>query len=473
MSKLTINQPKTALNLGKPMPAAAKVEQKILGGILQFGLDAYILLQSTNFALNEADFHSEKHAKIWNCIELLGAALNPIDMVSVFAAAAQIGADSVSIDPYYLTQMVDTFSYGDTTANLEFYAQVLKSYAIRRRLIEISAAANDAAYDSTIDALELLSGVQEDLGAVLQGLGKTATNITGLLGEIVNEATNPAALKLPSKTGLRAIDLQLSGGIFDDDFLFLLGGYSGSGKTALMLNVVIQKILDGIPVAVFSYEMTVKTLTIRIISAMSGIEATLIKTQEIPEHLMPVFNQTVEWLAQNEHLLNLIDCTGMPIAMLCAKIAGFQRGGVKYIYIDHFDEIPAIERVDENTSNKVKITMLRDTAKALGSYIFLLVQLRKPNNIGGLIAPPTMSDVKGTSAIYQCASIIALIHSLPESIEQKELHFVKVRNGSTGVVEMIYNGACFHWIGGDKELGSQASEQEMPLDNLENHFEFF
>jgi replicative DNA helicase len=141
----------------------------------------------------------------------------------------------------------------------------------------------------------------------------------------------------------------------------------------------------------------------------------------------------------------------MDLGLLTAKIAKAKQDGIEDIFIDHFGEIPNPEKANEELGNAIKIRTIRNTAKSLGLRVYLLVQFRKASN-GLALSKPTLSDIKGSSVIGECAAITLFLHA------QEEGRFVlieKARNAGVGEVAMDYFGPCFTWSSLDG--GSQDS----------------
>ena len=431
-----------SVGLGQPMPQNAGLEQAVLGAMM-LDSSAYLAVQSGGFALNETDFYSERHAAIWVAMEQLGTASHPIDLLTVSDRLGKNGMIEAIGGAYYLVELTNRIA---SSANVEFHAQVLKTLSIRRGLIQRCSAAITAAYDSTIDALDTLDFAQLEIASLSNFVGKQQVDLGKLTLELYDASTRPELYKKPTPTGFFDLDNSLEGGIFDDDYITLLAGRPGSGKTAFALGMVYEKMKQGLPVAFFSYEMTAETLLRRLWAIHTEIDHARIRKQQLMECEKPQLLNARNWFAERQHLLNIFDCTGMTLGVLIAKIRKAKSDGIVDIYIDHFGEIPRVAGQQEEQSNETKILALRDTAKAFNLRICLLAQFRKAGN-GLLNMRPQMSDIKGNSRISECVSIILFLHKeLGEDGGEKMMVIrEKCRNAQTGDVEMGYNGSCYKW----------------------------
>jgi replicative DNA helicase len=262
-------------------------------------------------------------------------------------------------------------------------------------------------------------------------------------------------LELPTATGFYGLELLLEGGIYPDDNITLLGGRPGSGKTAFALGLVLNKLRAGVPVAFFSYEMTAKTLLRRLWSIFTEIDHARIRKQQIADFEIAQLEAARIWFEERAHLLQIYECTDMPLPILLAKIRKCKSDGIDEIYIDHFDEIPKPEAVQIEEFNAKKIRALRNAAKTFSMRFIILIQFRKAGN-GAVDSRPVLSDIKGSSVISECCSIALFLH------EQDGARMViaeKARNAKVADIEMEYNGSCYQWVSVEKDRDEYGQAQ--------------
>lgn len=437
-------------NLTSPMPANIKAEETVLGAII-VDAAAYLTIQSSSFALNMADFHSQSHQHIWRAIESLGSENKPIDLVSVCEKLTNLGVISDVGGAFYIVELTNRVA---SAANIEYHAQILKQYAIRRGVILNCYAAMTAAYDETEDAIETLGTAQQKLSEISNGFGQNKVNLSDLSLELYRSATDKNYLEMPIPTGFYGLDLKLEGGIFPDNNVTLLGGRPGSGKTAFALGLVLNKLRAGIPVVFFSYEMTAKTLLRRLWAIFTEIDHARIRKQQLAEFEQEQLLAAMKWFEERAHLLQIFDCTGMPLQILLAKITKAKMDGIDEIYIDHFGEIPKPIGANEEEYNALKIRSMRDTAKVLSMRFTVLIQFRKLSN-GATQTKPILSDIKGSSAISECCSVALFLH---EDNGVRTVIIEKARDAQTSEIDMVYNGFCYQWESVEKsdEVGGHA-----------------
>jgi replicative DNA helicase len=437
--------------LSQPMPANVKAEEAVLGALIVDG-SAYLGIQSSSFALSAADFHSENHKHIWRAIESLGSANVPTDLVGVCSALTKLGLIETVGGAFYIVELTNRVA---SAANVEFHAAILKQYAIRRGVIISCYASMAAAYDETADAIDTLGAAQNELAEISNSFGQNKVDLSELSLALYQSATNENYLELPTATGFYGLDLLLEGGIYPDDNITLLGGRPGSGKTAFALGLVLNKLRAGVPVAFFSYEMTAKTLLRRLWSIFTEIDHARIRKQQIADFEIAQLEAARIWFEERAHLLQIYECTDMPLPILLAKIRKCKSDGIDEIYIDHFDEIPKPEAVQIEEFNAKKIRALRNAAKTFSMRFIILIQFRKAGN-GAVDSRPVLSDIKGSSVISECCSIALFLH------EQDGARMViaeKARNAKVADIEMEYNGSCYQWVSVEKDRDEYGQAQ--------------
>lgn len=423
--------------LGQPMPSDERLEAAVLGAML-IDSTCFFMIQTSAFALNQFDFYNDRHAKIWEAICKLGIEQKPIDLLTATAELSKMGYIEAVGGGYYLVELTNRVA---STANVEFHVSMLKLLSVRRSIIEQCYAAASAAYQPEIDPLDTLGEVQRGLADISNLMGKSAVDAGELAQLVFDKSTVKDMISLPTKTGFCGLDKSLGGGIYEDDFLTLLGGRPGSGKTAFLLGLALEKIKVGKPVAIFSYEMPAATLMLRLYAAFTTITAQDLRSQNLDNAQLFKIGAAKDWFMQRAHLLHIFDCEGMDLGLLAAKIAKAKMDGIEDIYIDHFGEIPNPVKGNEEEGNALKIRTLRNLGKSMLLRITILVQLRKPSN-GATAVRPTLSDIKGSSVISESAANIFLLH---EEDGVREVLIDKCRNSGVGEVEMLYRGEFYKW----------------------------
>lgn len=163
--------------------------------------------------------------------------------------------------------------------NLPDYAAVINDYALRRRAAEAAMDLLDAVKDAEPDrspraileqhaaAIDGITGTGGKLG--LRAAAEEIPEITEQLIDAAQRYRGGGVAGL--STGFGRVDRALCGG-FRKRKLYVLGGGTSMGKTALATAMIERVAAQGVPVAVFSMEMGHDELLLRMACARARVE---------------------------------------------------------------------------------------------------------------------------------------------------------------------------------------------------------
>ncbi len=247
-----------------------------------------------------------------------------------------------------------------------------------------------------------------------------------------SDKDNPEPMPLKIDTGFDLLDKKLEMGI-QSNYLVVLGGLPGTGKTTLAMNIVRNVMLDQRhSVLYFTFEMKIDFLMTKLLAACTDIPFGRFSRGELtPGEMNSVHAAMLKSLPLNP--LKIYYETHKELAKLVTKIRYEVKlnPAVKFIVVDHLHLM-----LCSSTSNALdKIETITSTLKGLAGEldvpILLLSQLTKQDKTkGGL--PPTMSELRGSGSISADADIVMLLHRKLENNPHNltELHILKNRGGA-------------------------------------------
>ncbi len=206
-------------------------------------------------------------------------------------------------------------------------------------------------------------------------------------------------------TGLKTLDDMFMGG-FRDGQLVIISGVSGYGKTALSIQMTSNYSKQAIPVAWFSYEMSVNELQWKF-KEMGGYDDLLCYVPK--KHT----SDNVKWLEDK----------------IVQSVKYFS---TKVIFIDNLDFLTVDVRSgdDKLTMQKRIIGMLKRIAIDYNVVVFLNAHITKIEEG----KEPRMQNVYGASETYKLADAIIFIHRLKEKVGRGEQE-LKFTNESKIIVD--------------------------------------
>ncbi|MFO0202940.1 MAG: replicative DNA helicase, partial [Alphaproteobacteria bacterium] len=259
-TKKQIKAPAIIVN-GVP-PASVELERVVLSALLT---DSSVASQVVD-QLSEGMFYSETNREIFSAVRSLHNRNQPIDMLTVSQEITRTGAVHAQ------TWMIaDLASIVVSTANIEAHARMLTEKHISREIIRVGVESVTEAMSEESDAIELLDKTERDVYAIgHQVTRKDARKVGEYMPELLKRIETATENKgiTGIETGIRQFDRH-TGGLQPGE-LYIMAGRPGMGKTALMMTWALNIAMSGIPVAVFSLEMTAEEISMRLMASVSG-----------------------------------------------------------------------------------------------------------------------------------------------------------------------------------------------------------
>lgn len=228
---------------------------------------------------------------------------------------------------------------------------------------------------------------------------------------------------------------------FKDDWLVVFSGDSGVGKTSYILNVANELVNKGYPTLILPFERGVNEVGPRFIQVRYRKE----------EDDLGVMNKEQWDVIRN-------DCVELPLYFAMPDESEFEETivrakrlfGIQFVILDHLDYF--IHGNDQTARQADWIRKLKDIGQR-HTIIFLVIHhIGKPER-GKIKRRPTKEDMKGSSAIYQVAEAVVLLHA----VDGRTIEIVVDKNkGPQGVRECQVNHAT-----GVFSKSTEVSSEEM------------
>jgi replicative DNA helicase len=227
--------------------------------------------------------------------------------------------------------------------------------------------------------------------------------------------------------------------------LVIVAGRPAMGKTSFAMNIVESAAIgNNSSVAIFSMEMSSLQLTMRMLSSLSRINSSKLRTGNLTDREWPSLAQNQQILAQSKIFIDDTPALSpMEIRARCRRLK--RQYGLDLIVIDYLQLMQV--KGSENRVNEISeiSRSLKGLAKELDVPVIALSQLnrsleQRPNK------RPIMSDLRESGAIEQDADLIVFIYR-DEVYNEDSMHKGKAeiilgkhRHGSTGMVPLTFIG---------------------------------
>lgn len=429
----------TDLLLQRKLPYSAEAEQSVLGCILiapeKFSDIAGIV--------NSEDFYLQEHQQIFRAMQQLFLESRDIDLVTLIDEMVKHGISGSQEEAKNYIRLIAENT--PAASNIKDYAKIVHDKSVLRRLINAAEAIAEAAYTEKGAASDLLDWAEQQIFDIAQkNETRDFVHIKDALVNVYDQlhllATDKEATQgVP--TGFSELDHVLVGMGKSD--LVLIGARPGMGKTSFALNIAVN-VAKRIKktVAVFSLEMSVQQLVLRMLSAEGLVDSHTLRTGEL---------QTEDWnklatasagLSECDILLD--DTTGIKVTGMKAKLRRIKNLGL--VIIDYLQLMQG-ERHTENRVVEIGdiSRSLKIMAKELNVPVIVCAQLsRGPESRTD--KRPMLSDLRDSGAIEQDADTVMFLYrdeyyaKDPEKANTAECIIAKNRHGETKTVEIGWDG---------------------------------
>lgn len=338
----------------------------------------------------------------------------------------------------YIASLTDTVP---SSANIEYYADIVLDRATRRDLIKISSELKAESFELGKESTALLDTAEQRIFALAERNETTvihdARNIMIKEIEIIDARYNSKNQFTGVPTGFGKLDSYTSG--FQNSELIIIGARPSIGKTALALSMMQNIALEkNIPCGFFSLEMPYESIGMRILSQESRVPMHKMRSGMLKyEDVKKIQDAAGRWF---EAPLYTVDTPNMKLLELRAMARRMVKNHkVKIIFIDYIGLIttenpnaPVYDQMSEVSKS------LKALARELEIPIVALCQVARAAEG----EPPNLAQLRGSGSIEQDADVVMFLHRerLKEEtpIQEATLILAKQRNGATGDIKISF-----------------------------------
>ncbi|KKR56479.1 MAG: Replicative DNA helicase [Candidatus Curtissbacteria bacterium GW2011_GWA1_40_47] len=431
---------------GRIPPQDLEAEKSIIGAIL-IDKDAIVAVISV---LKSEYFYKQAHSDIFQAICDLYERREPVDLVTLTAQLKKRGVfDEVGGTAY----LAELGSAVPTAANIVQYAQFVREAHIKRRLIATSAKVTQSAFDETADIRTILDETEQAVFALSQEqLRQNFMPIKDALAESfdrLDELHKKAGGLRGVSTGFWDLDAKLAG--MQDSNLLILASRPGQGKTSLALNIAAHvAVNDGLPVGIFSLEMSKEELVDRLLVSQSEIDAWKLKTGKLDDEDFDRLQEAMGVLADAPLFID--DTPAASILEMRTKARRLQvEHNLSFLIVDYLQLVQG-RRMENRVQEVSEISQnLKNLARELKIPVLACSQLSRAVEQRGT-KKPQLADLRESGAIEQDADVVMFIwRPDADNMEQVKLDIQKHRNGPTGEIDMTFRADRVKFYGVEKQ----------------------
>ena len=433
--------PTEEILIKRTMPNSIEAEQSVIGSMI---MDRDAVMSASEILVKE-DFYHQQYGLLFQAMVDLFNDRQPVDLVTL-----QNKLKEMNVPPEIsaLEYVKDLVSAVPTSANVKYYAQIVKEKALLRKLIHVNEDIENQCYQGTESTEVLLEQTEKKIFDLLQNRGggdyvPIKQVVMNALDKI-EAASKTKGTVTGIATGFLDLDYKTAG--LQPSDLILVAARPSMGKTAFVLNIAQYAAFHSdLCTAIFSLEMSKEQLVNRLFSLESRVDAQKLRSGNLDDSDWEKLIEGAGVIGRSKLIID--DTPGISISEMRSKCRKYKlEHDLKLIIIDYL-QLMSGSSGKGSESRQQPIAEIPTSLKALARELHLpviaLSQLsrqveQRPDH------RPMLSDLRESGAIEQDADVVMFIYRddyYNKESENKgiaEIIIAKQRNGPIGTVELVW-----------------------------------
>lgn len=424
-------------------PQNLEAEESLLSSIL---VDNTSLLEVVDL-LAPADFYRTAHQRVFAAMTDLFNRSEPVDLVTLANHLKENGQLEQVGGAAALARLLDA----PPSVNPAHHAKIVHDKAVLRRLIEKSNAIAKRCFMEQGSADDITDFAEASIFEVTdkktrQAFYPLSKLIDGNI-DFLEEKQKNKSLVTGVPTGFTLLD-NLTSGLQNSD-LVILAARPSMGKTALALNIARNAAVDaGVPVAIFSLEMSKEQLSLRMLCAEASIDSSRLRSGFFSMDDWERVTDAAGVLSAAPIFID--DSPSLSAMEVRAKARRLKMDkNIGLIVIDYLQLMQGRADAERRDLEISEISRgLKALAKEINLPVLALSQLNRMLEQRN-DKRPRLSDLRESGALEQDADVVAFIYR--DEVYNKEdtnpnrgtaeVILAKQRNGPTGEVLLTFLSA--------------------------------
>jgi len=388
----------------KVLPQAVELEMAVLSAMI---IDPECIPGVIEILKPEC-FYKEEHRIIFETIvELFDSGKN----VDLLILSQELRKNNLLEKVGGMAYLAEISNAVATSANVEEYAQIVHDKYVLRELIKMSNMIANVAFREDIDAVELLDLAERKILEIsMEKFKGRIVDLKSALKQVLEkyEAINREKIHLTGvTTGFPELDY-LTGGFQRSD-LIIIAGRPSMGKTAFALSIARNAAVEGdVPVAIFSLEMSIEQIALRLLSAEANVNMHALRTGRLsPQEWQRISTMVGRISSAKIYIDDTPALTPLELRAKARRLKAEHDIGliiIDYLQLMHGPRAETREREIAMISRSLK-----SLAKELNVPVVALSQLRRAVEERG-DKRPMLSDLRESGSLEQDADVVIFVH---------------------------------------------------------------
>ena len=427
------------ITLEKIPPQNLEAEMAVLGSML---LDEDAISISCE-SLDTNSFYRDTHQKIFASMLDLYNANKAVDLITLTDQLKRDGILEEIGGVSFLTALANSVP---TSANISHYVSIVKEKSILRTLINNATKIVGLCYESDGNIDEVVDTAERFIFEVserkLQGGFLHLKEIVKDSIEAIDKLYQKKAHVTGIPTGYIDFDIKTAG--LQPSDLIVIAGRPSMGKSALALGIAeYAGVVEKVPLAMFSLEMSKEQLVQRMLCAHARVDAHKVRTGYLAISDWPRLTAAAGKLSEAPIFID--DTPAISVMELRAKARRLKaHQDIQLIILDYLQLMRGSSNAENRQQEISEISRsLKALARELHVPIVAISQLSRAVE-ARTDHRPQLSDLRESGAIEQDADVVVLLlreeYYNPSSENQgvAEVMIAKQRNGPVGSLKLAF-----------------------------------
>jgi replicative DNA helicase len=423
------------------MPNSLEAEQSVIGSMI---MDKDAIVAASEILVKD-DFYHQQYGILFESMVELHEGGQPVDLVTLQNKLKEKNVPKEISSLEFVRELVTSVP---TSANVKYYANIVKENSMKRKLIRVTEDIENECYSGTESLEAIMDKTEHDIFALLSS--RTSGEYVPIRQVVMNalEKIERASRQKGNVTGIPTgfLDLDRQTAGMQPSDLILIAARPSMGKTAFVLNIA-QNVAfrEHMCVAIFSLEMSKEQLVNRMFSLESRVDAQALRTGNLSDADWEKLVEGAGIIGESELIID--DTPGISISELRSKCRKYKlEHDLKLVIIDYLQLMTGSGgRASDSRQQEISdiSRSLKALARELGVPVVALSQLsraveQRPDH------RPMLSDLRESGAIEQDADVVMFIYRddyYNKDTDLKgisEIIIAKQRNGPVGTIQLAW-----------------------------------
>lgn len=423
----------------RTMPNSIEAEQSVIGAMM---MDRAAIIAASETLLAE-DFYHSQYAVLFDSMLELFNQNKPVDFVTL---QNKLREKDLPPEVSSLEYINDLVAAVPTSANIRYYANIVKEKAMLRRLIKVTENIQNECYAGNEELETIFANTEKNIFQLLQsqdsGEYVPIKQIVINALDRIEKASRIQGNVTGIATGFIDLDYRMSG--LQPSDLILVAARPSMGKTAFVLNIAQYTAFHSdLATAIFSLEMSKEQLVNRLFSLESRVDAQMLRNGNLSDTDWEKLIEGAGTIGRSKLIID--DTPGISIGELRSKCRKYKlEHQIQLIIIDYLQLMSGNGRTDSRQQEISEISRaLKALARELNVPVIALSQLsraveQRPDH------RPMLSDLRESGAIEQDADVVMFLYRddyYNKDTDKKniaEVIIAKQRNGPIGTISLVW-----------------------------------